>query len=150
MPIRKLVGYALVLVGVVVGIVLWRYSSSTPLTYPQAVARLNRLGQQVTVSTSPVARKTLVQMDKTLTLQDTLPAISKFALVVDPPVASGEVSVEIFASVEKAGKGTDGWMIEVANNFNRSNVRLRNGQVARVKLRAIASGEGYQFIAARK
>ena len=56
--------------------------------------------------------------------------------------------MEIFASVEKAGKGFDGWLVEVANDFNRSNLRLRNG--AKVKIRAIASGEGYQFIAAQK
>ena len=62
----------------------------------------------------------------------------------------GEVAVEIFASVEKAGKGFDGWLVEVANDFNRSNLRLPNGQSAKVKIRAIASGEGYQFIAAQK
>jgi Ca-activated chloride channel family protein len=79
-----------------------------------------------------------------------LPDINKFELVVNPTVASGEVAVEIFASVEKAGKGFDGWLVEVANAFNRSNLRLANGQSAKVKIRAIASGEGYQFIAAQK
>ena len=60
------------------------------------------------------------------------------------------MAVEIFASVEKAGKGFDGWMVEVANDFNRSNLRLSNGHIAKVKIRAIASGEAYQFIAAQK
>ena len=83
-------------------------------------------------------------------LQYTLPDIHKFELVVNPTVAPGEVAVEIFASVEKAGKGFDGWLVEVANDFNRSNIRLQNGQSAKIKIRAIASGEGYQFIAAQK
>ena len=89
-------------------------------------------------------------MDKAPNLHQTLPDISKFELVVNPTVASNEVAVEIFASVEKAGKGFDGWLVEVANDFNRSNLRLSNGHIAKVKIRAIASGEGYQFIAAQK
>jgi hypothetical protein len=40
--------------------------------------------------------------------------------------------VEIFAS-GKNGKGFDGWIVEVANDFNRRNLRLRNGQSAKVK-----------------
>ena len=83
-------------------------------------------------------------------IHQTLPDISKFELVVNPPLSSNEVAVEIFASVEKAGKGFDGWMVEVANDFNRSNLRLSNGHIAKVKIRAIASGEAYQFIAAQK
>jgi len=51
---------------------------------------------------------------------------------------------------KKSGKGFDGWIVEVANDFNRRNLRLQNGQSAKVKIRAIASGEGYQFIAAQK
>ena len=61
-------------------------------------------------------------------LPNLLPDVLKFELVVNPTVAPGEVAVEIFASVKKAGKGFDGWLVEVANDFNRSNLRLRNGQ----------------------
>src|SRR5262249_17115755 len=99
-----------------------------------------------------VARKgvvTVVTMAKP-ELHQTLPDISKYELVVNPPISANEVAVEIFASVEKAGQGFAGWMVEVANDFNRSNLRLRNGHIAKVKLRAMASGEAYQFIAAQK
>ncbi|MGE3535801.1 MAG: VWA domain-containing protein [Candidatus Tectimicrobiota bacterium] len=129
---------------------LWYWQGQGDLTYPQAVARLDVLLQQVAWSKSQSTRKAALTLDKPPELQDTLPDIRKFALVVDPPSAAGDVAVEIFASVEKAGKGFDGWMVEVANDFNRSNIRLRSGLVARVKLRAIPSGEGYQYIAAQK
>jgi Ca-activated chloride channel family protein len=87
-------------------------------------------------------------MDKA-ELHQTLPDISKFDLVVNPPSAANEVAVEIFTSVEKAGKGFDGWMVEVANDFNRSNIRLRNGHIAKVRIRAIASGEAINSLQRR-
>jgi Ca-activated chloride channel family protein len=146
----KFVVLALVLLGVIAGVLVWKLGNPTVLTYPQAVSRLESLLKRVSWSESVVTRKATVNVDKAPELKDTLPDISKFELVVNPTVAPGEVAVEIFASVEKAGKGFDGWLVEVANDFNRSNLRLRSGQSAKVKIRAIASGEGYQFIAAQK
>ena len=146
----KFVVLALVLLGVIAGVLVWQLGTPRELTYTQAVSQLDSLLKRVSWSESIVTRKATVVRGKCPDLQHTLPDISKFDLVVNPTVASGEVAVEIFASVEKAGKGFDGWLVEVANDFNRSNLRLRNGQSAKVKIRAIASGEGYQFIAAQK
>src|ERR1043166_3131418 len=148
----KFVVLALVLLGGIAGVLVWQLGTPRELTYPQAVAQLDSLLKRVSWSESTVAPKgvvTVVTMAKP-ELHQTLPDISKYELVVNPPISSNEVAVEIFASIEKAGKGFDGWMVEVANDFNRSNLRLRNGQIAKVKIRAIASGEAYQFMAARK
>jgi Ca-activated chloride channel homolog len=152
MRTSKFVVLALVLLGVIAGVLVWQLGPPRELTYPQAVTRLDSLLQRVSWAESTVTRTgvvTVVTMAKA-ELHETLPDISKYELVVNPPIASNEVAVEIFASVEKAGKGFEGWMVEVANDFNRSNLRLRNGYIAKVKIRAIASGEAYQFIAARK
>lgn len=146
----KLIVLTLVILGVAAGLLVWQFGPSKTLTYAQAVSQLERLLKRVTWSASPVTRRAMVTLDKPAELHDALPDISKFELVVNPAVAAGEVAVEIFASVEKAGKGFDGWIVDVANDFNRSNTRLHNGPMARVKIRAIASGEGYQFIAAQK
>jgi Ca-activated chloride channel homolog len=148
----KFVVLALVLLGVIAGVLVWQLGPPRELTYPQAVTRLDSLLKRVSWSESTVTRTgvvTVVTMAKA-ELHEALPDISKYDLVVNPPIASNEVAVEIFASVEKAGKGFDGWVVEVANDFNRSNLRLSNGHIAKVKIRAIASGEAYQFIAARK
>jgi Ca-activated chloride channel homolog len=150
MRTSKFVVLALVLLGVIAGVLVWQLGTPRGLTYTQAVSQLDSLLKRVSWSESIVTRKATVTVDRAPDLQDTLPDISKFELVVNPTVVPGEVAVEIFASVEKAGKGFDGWLVEVANDFNRSNLRLRNGQSAKVKIRAIASGEGYQFIAAQK
>src|SRR3989442_8438980 len=151
MRTSKFVVLALVLLGVIAGVLVWQLRTPRDLTYPQAVAQLESLLKRVSWSESPGTRKeivTVVTMAKA-ELHQALPEISKYELVVNPPISSNEVAVEIFASVEKAGKGFDGWIVEVANDFNRSNLRLRNGQSAKVKIRAIASGEGYQFIVAQ-
>lgn len=121
-----------------------------PLDYPRAVTALETLMQRVSWSDASTTRTAAVSPATPLDPKDALPDIAKFELVVDPPVQTGDVVVEIFASVEKSGKGFEGWMTEVANNFNRSTIRLQNGSAAKVKLRAIASGEGYRFIATQK
>jgi Ca-activated chloride channel family protein len=152
MRTSKFVVLALVLLGVIAGVLVWQLGPPRELTYSQAVTRLDNLLKRVSWSESTVTRTgvvTVVTMAKA-ELHETLPDISKYELVVNPPISSNEVAVEIFASVEKAGKGFEGWMVEIANDFNRSNLRLRNGYIAKVKVRAIASGEAYQFIVARK
>src|SRR5215475_4238865 len=122
----KFVVLALVLLGVIAGVLVWQLSTPRELTYPQAVAQLDRLLKRVPWSESTGTRKEMITVviREKAELHQTLPDISKYELVVNPPISSNEVAVEIFASVEKAGKGFDGWMVEVANDFNRSNLRL--------------------------
>ena len=56
----------------------------------------------------------------------------------------------IFVTTIRSGKDTDGLDIDIANAFNRADVRLSNGKRAKVRVRKIASGTGYQFISSRK
>ncbi len=72
-----------------------------------------------------------------------LPEIDENPLVVS---GSGDVVIEIFASTEKSGSGTDGWVVEVAEAFNSSNPRLADGSTVGVSIRKIASGRGYLYI----
>jgi len=50
-------------------------------------------------------------------LIDSLPDISKY-----PPQVNSSTSsyIEIFSSLEKAGSGTDGWLTEIARDFNKA------------------------------
>ncbi len=57
--------------------------------------------------------------------------------------------VEIFSSTEKSGTGPDGWLVEVAEKFNKSGISIGNGRAAKIRVHKIASGTGYQYIAAR-
>src|SRR5215831_3455888 len=98
----KFVVLALVLLGVIAGVLVWQLGTPQDLTYPQAVSQLDSLLKRVSWSESTVTRKAMVTVDKAAALSETLPDISKYELVVNPAVTPGEVAVEIFASVEKA------------------------------------------------
>ena len=41
------------------------------------------------------------------------------------------INLEIWTTSEKAGNGNDGWLLEVAKQFNKSNVRVNNQSIAR-------------------
>lgn len=79
-------------------------------------------------------------------LRDVLPDISKY-----PPQVKSSTSsyIEIFSSTEKAGSGTDGWLTEVARDFNNAKVMI-DGKQASVMLRGIASGQGADYITSKK
>ena len=79
-------------------------------------------------------------------LTDVLPDISKYP----PQVRSSTSSyIEIFSSTEKSGSGTDGWLTEVARDFNNAKIMI-NGKQASVMLRGIASGQGADYITSKK
>lgn len=120
------------------------------LTYEEAESRLDKLVQDVNWSEDLVQRKASVTLGQKADIKDSLPPIAQFPMAVDPPAAFSAEVVEIFVSTEKSGTGTDGWMADVARDFNGANVRLSDGRTAQVKIRKIASGTGYEFIASRK
>jgi Ca-activated chloride channel family protein len=59
------------------------------------------------------------------------------------------VYIEIFSSTEKSGTGIDGWLNEVAADYNKSNIVL-NGKTVSVKIRNIASGTATDYIRSGK
>jgi len=79
-------------------------------------------------------------------LKDSLPDISKYPAVVESSTPS---YIEIFSSTEKAGSGTDGWLTEVARDFNSAGIKV-DGKPVSVRLRAIASGQGADYIISGK
>lgn len=79
-------------------------------------------------------------------LKDVLPDISKYPAQVGNTT---DLFVEIFSSTEKAGKGKDGWLIDVAQDFNKEGIEV-NGKKVSVKIRGIASGTGTDYIASGK
>ena len=123
-------------------------SGDARLTHDEALAKLGPMVATVKPQEAFVNWRANVPLGEAGTLEAALPDIERFPLNVNPPVSSGDVVAEIFSSTEKAGKGADGWLVEVAEQFNKRNVRLKDGRAAKVKVRYIPSGTGYQFIAA--
>ena len=92
---------------------------SSPLTQEEASSDLTELLKNVDWTNDYVSRRVKLQLGQQGDLKATLPSIAEFGMVVAPVVSSADVSVEIFVSSEKSGKGTDGWMVEAANAFGR-------------------------------
>jgi Ca-activated chloride channel family protein len=120
------------------------------IPYDRAAERLDSLVADIDWREAYVTQMSVGGASGAGNLADTLPPIDDYALPVLPRQGSGAVVVEIFASTEKSGSGEDGWLVEVATDFNRSNVSLNSGGTAQVAIRKIASGTGYQFIASGK
>jgi Ca-activated chloride channel family protein len=79
-------------------------------------------------------------------LYDELPDINKYPYVVE---GTGDTNIEIFASPEKSGKNKDGWIIEIADEFN-SQGYVVDGKTISVSIRNIASGLGADYIISNK
>lgn len=75
-----------------------------------------------------------------------LPDISKYPLSVE---GHGEINIEMFSSTEKSSKGTDGWLNEVAQSFNNSNIKI-NGKSVSISVRPIASGLAMDYLTTGK
>ena len=118
-----------------------------PLDQAEAEQRLEELVDEIGWQDVPVTRRASVSLD-TQDLAETLPDIDIFPIVGSPGSGGNQVVAEIFVSTEKSGEGTDGWMVDVAESFNGSGQTLSDGSGAQVAIRRIASGTGYQFIAA--
>lgn len=114
------------------------------ITAEDADKKLEGIYKAVSVKTaSPV--KGQIDLDP-VAIADTLPDISKFPISTDSTTDS---FVEIFSSTEKSGTGIDGWLNEVAADFNKSNT-IVNGKPVSVKIRNIASGTAADYIKSGK
>ena len=144
MPVRKVRMIALF---VAFGLIAAACGESEPLTIEDAKIELQNLVDDIGWIDDPVTRRANLAPSGQADLAQTLPDIDQFPIEVRPPGGT-DVVVEIFASTEKSGTGTDGWIIEVANDFNDERITLSDGQTVGVEIREIASGTGYQYIAA--
>lgn len=82
----------------------------------------------------------------TADLKNSLPDISKYPAQVDNSTPN---YIEIFSSTEKAGSGTDGWLTEVAEDYNNSAITI-DGKIVSVRIRGIASGTATDYITSGK
>lgn len=79
-------------------------------------------------------------------VKNSLPDISKYPVQIDNTT---DDYIEIFSSTEKAGTGTDGWLVDVAKAFNKSPVTI-NGKQVSVRIRGIDSGIATDYITSGK
>lgn len=142
-----LVMIAIIVFGIIyAGITLTKDIGKSPqnISKESAIDTLNELYNDITVNNIQ-PRKGQVNLDST-TIEESLPDISKYPPKVEKTT---ENFIEIFASIEKAGDGKDGWLVDTAKAFNDAKIQV-NGKTVSVRIRGIASGMGMDYIISKK
>ena len=111
----------------------------------EATVQMEKLLSNIRVTNATPRKATVDFTDNNLA--NTLPDIDEYPLTV---VGDGSVDVEIFASPEKAGSGTDGWINDVAKSFNHSKQRTSTNKTMSVSIRNISSGIASDYIVSGK
>jgi len=110
-------------------------------TEEDAQAELTKILEHVTITESDL-KKASVSLEAN-NLAAEVPDISEYGLSVQ---GENDVDLEIFATSEKAGNGRDGWLNEVAENFNKEKNTISGGQTVSVSIRPMSSGLGADYI----
>lgn len=118
-----------------------RASGNTKISSSDPVELLNDNLKYIKVRTANKVKGTVDYSDNGAV---NLPNIeTKYPLTV---VGNGDVDIEIFSTSEKAGKNNNGWLNEIAEEFNSQNNRLDNGKSISVSVRSIPSGASSDYI----
>ncbi|NOU67564.1 VWA domain-containing protein [Paenibacillus sp. LMG 31461] len=118
--------------------------STNQVTTENAAKQLNKMYDKISVVNGTPVKG---QIDiNPADVASSLPDISKFPITVNNTT---DYFVEIFSSTEKSGSGVDGWLTDVANEFNKAQIVV-NGKTASVKIRNIASGTATDYIKSGK
>lgn len=118
--------------------------SSVQVTKENVAEQLENITEDITLNTIP-ARKAQIDLEP-VDIKNELPDISKYPAQVENTT---EHFVEIFSSTEKTGGGKDGWLLDVANEFNAAGISIDGNKVS-VKVRGIASGTATDYITSGK
>ncbi len=138
---------AVVLAAIIGGVVVTNNLGKTTyeISEEEALHKMDKLLRNVNV-TETTPRKATVDLSAN-SLASSLPDINEYPLSV---TGEGQVNIEIFASPEKAGSGTDGWLNECAKSFNSQRNRTASGETMSVSVRSISSGMGSDYIVSGK
>lgn len=142
-----LIVMAIIIFGVIYGGITltknWGKSKET-ISKENATGKLKKICKDININ-EVEPRKVPIDLG-VKDVKDTIPNIDKYPAKVENTTDS---YIEIFSTGEKAGNGKDGWLIDVANNFNESKFEI-NGKIISVKVREIASGLGMDYIISEK
>ena len=119
--------------------------SEKVISEESAEKRLARMVDKINPETgTPV--KSPIEYDSAEDEADELPDIDTCKVEVE---AATSLYAEIYSSPEKAGDGTDGWLNEMAEEFNGQGFQV-GGEKVSVKIRNVNSGQALDYIATGK
>ncbi len=147
-----------VVVGMVIGLVVisvlvfgilfaTRNTGKTERTISTETAqqRLADMMREIDPDTAEPKKSSVEYTEKDTTAEE-LPDLDTNAVTVP---ATTDTFAEIWSSPEKAGQNTDGWLREMAEQFNTAGYTV-NGKPASVQVRSMSSGLGVDYISTGK
>ena len=146
--IGLLIGIGVLVMAAIIGGVLITGNlgkTSYEISEEEANRKLDRMLRGIQV-TSVEPRKAPVNFVDT-NQAASLPDIEQYPLSVS---GEGDIDIEIFASPEKSGTGTDGWINEAAESFNSQKMRTSDGRTMSVSIRNISSDMASDYIVSGK
>lgn len=115
--------------------------STKTVNKEDAITHLNKMVKEIEPEAGQVYSSAVEYSDVDTTAQE-LPPIDTCPVNVD---ADSELYVEIYATSEKAGTGTDGWLCDMAKSFNDADYAI-NGIPVSVQIRCVSSGTAMDYI----
>ena len=145
-------GLLIVIIVLVVGLVFGGLyvtrnlgKSNKSVSGEDAMRRLNKYVDKIEPGTGTPKKSTVEYAEGDTTFQE-LPELSDSGIAVRE---NTQLYAEIFASSEKTGTGTDGWLREMAQGFNAGGFQI-DGQPVSVRLRTVSSGQQVDYAASGK
>lgn len=116
--------------------------SSEAVDTADAHTRIEKMVSKVPMATASKSKAPVDYSDNT---GANLPNIdTKYPMTV---TSDGDIIIEIFSTSEKAGKGNNGWLNEMAEEFNKQGFKTSSGKSGTISIRSIASGAASDYIA---
>lgn len=137
---------AVVMIVVIIGAVTLinqRGKSNSQISRESAITQLDKKLKKIQINNIE-PRKAAVQINNNLA--DELPDIEKYPLSVE---GRGDINIEIFSSTEKSSSGSDGWLNEVAEKYNKERHEIEGAWVT-ISVRPIASGAAVDYLVSGK
>ena len=115
-------------------------------TVEDATTSLSRMVDRIDPSTATPVKSSIEYSDQSDTTAEELPDLENNKVTAE---ATTDLYAEIWCSPEKAGSGTDGWMRELAEQFNAGGYEV-DGKPVSVRIRNVSSGLGNDYITTGK
>jgi Ca-activated chloride channel family protein len=115
--------------------------TTTAMTKEEAETQIADMAASVNAGEAELIKASVDLGESSLASE--VPSIDEYPLSVQ---GNGDVNIEIFATSEKSGSDKDGWINDIATQFNSEGHTLADGRTIGVSIRPMASGLGSDYI----
>lgn len=114
------------------------------MSLEDAQAELKKMAEEVGATKGELIKASVDLSESSLANE--VPPIDEYPLSV---TSNADIVIEIFATSEKSGSGKDGWINDIAIEFNKQGYKTADGKTIGVNIRPMASGLGSDYIVSK-